>query len=92
MGGRGMSKDNDVNLGEDVLVSLGWGLIFRGVCTPSSWSPEKVGEIATRMDPPGTSANKWVVSDPAERDGPFNGTSHLPCPDDCNRTHWLLNC
>lgn len=36
--------------------------------------------------------NRWVISTPEQRDDDFNGVNHLPCPDDCNRTHWLVNC
>lgn len=88
-----MDNSQKVDLTADELYHLGWGLMFSAVCAPSSWSAEKVAEVATRMDPPGTSANQWVVSDPdTERDEPFKGVNNIPCPDDCNRTHWLLNC
>lgn len=81
-----------VDLTEDRLFSLGFGLVFKAVCAPSHWSPEKVADEATKMDPPGTSENRWVISTPEQRDDDFNGVNHLPCPDDCNRTHWLVNC
>lgn len=60
-----MPNPNNLDLTEDRLFSLGFGLVWKAVCAPSSWS---------------------------EREGPFNGVNHLPCPDDCNRTHWLVNC
>jgi hypothetical protein len=88
-----MGNPQNVDLTADVLYPLGFGLIFKAVCAPSSWSAEKVAEVATRMDPPGTSLNQWVVSDPdPEREEPFKGVNNTPCPDECNRTHWLLNC
>lgn len=88
-----MTKNADVDLTEDRLFPLGWGFIFRVVCAPSSWSPEKVSEELTKSDPPGTSANRWVVSEPDdERDGDFKGCNHIQCNDDKNRTHWLMNC
>lgn len=82
----------NVDLTEDRLFPVGWGLIYRVVCAPKSWTPEKVAAQCTQADPPGTSANEWVISEPSERAGDFNGVNHLPCPDDCNRIHWLLNC
>lgn len=87
-----MANPNNVDLTEDRLFNLGWGLIFRVVCAPSSWTPERVAEQATKDDPPGTSANRWVVSTPGERDDEFNNVSCLQCPDDEHRKHWLINC
>jgi hypothetical protein len=81
-----------VDLTEDRLFPCGWGLIYRVVCAPKSWAPEEVGEEATRMDPPGTTANRWEVSEPRERKDAFDGINHVDCPDDCNRVHWLINC
>ena len=80
------------DLSEDRVFPLGWGLIFRAVCAPKSWPPEKVAADVTASDPPGTSVNQWVVSEPQERDDDFNNVNQLPCPDDPNRVHWLLNC
>lgn len=87
-----MSKDADVDLTQDRLFFLGQGLIYRIVCAPASWSSDRVAEEVTRADPPGTSANRWVPSEPSERDDPFNGTNCVDCNDDPNRRHWLLNC
>lgn len=91
-----MSKNvatKKADLTEDKLFSLGFGFIFKLVCAPKTWSPEKVSDEATRMDPPGTSANRWVISEPdPDREGDFKGVNNLPCPDDCNRTHWMVNC
>lgn len=87
-----MTNPNNCDLTEDRLFSLGFGLVFKCVCAPSSWSAERVSDEATKADPPGTSANRWEVSEPREREGDFNGVNKLPCPDDPNRTHWLLNC
>jgi hypothetical protein len=87
-----MANPNQVDLTENRLFSLGFGLIFKVVCAPSSWNEDKVSDEATKMDPPGTSVNRWVVSDPEECEGDFKGKNNLPCPDDCNRTHWIVNC
>lgn len=87
-----MANPKNVDLTEDKLFFLGTGLLHRCVCAPSSWSADEVADKVTAQDPPGTSANRWVISDPTEREGAFNGVSHERCPDDMNRTHWLLNC
>lgn len=87
-----MAKPNGVDLTEDRLFPMGWGLVFRCVCAPKSWSCDRVAAQATADDPPGTSLNEWVISDPEERSDDFNGVNNLPCPDDENRTHWLINC
>jgi len=87
-----MTEKSEVDLTQDRLFSLGFGLVFRAVCAPGSWSAERVAEQATRDDPPGTSANIWVVSEPRERNDVFNGVNNIPCPDCTGRTHWLLNC
>lgn len=88
-----MSVEPGTDMNADRLFELSWGLIFKVVCAPKSWSEERVSEEATAMDPPGTFADKWVVSTPNnDRDDAFRGTNHLPCPDDCNRVHWLVNC
>lgn len=85
--------DAAVDLTEDCLFSLGWGLVCKCVCAPSSWSAERVSDAATAMDPPGTSANRWVVSEPDDtRTDDFKGTNNLPYPDEAGRTHWLVNC
>lgn len=88
-----MSEQTKVDLSEDRLYPLGWGFIFRCACAPKSWSGERVSEQLTSDDPPGTMANHWVISEPDnEREGPFKGVNNVPCPDDENRVHWLLNC
>ena len=82
-----------VDLTEDRVFPLGWGLVFRAVCAPASWSAEQVAEDVTRNDPPGTMANRWVVSEPDDdRDDAFRGCNCIQCPDDPSRRHWLLNC
>jgi hypothetical protein len=81
------------DLNEEVLFQICWGLIFKVVCAPKSWNEDKISEEATRIDPPGTTVNKWVVSEPDNnRSDDFKGVNNLPCPDDCNRLHWLINC
>lgn len=87
-----MAKAQKADLTEDRLFSLGWGLIYCAVCAPRSWSAEKVAEEKTLVDPPGTSANQWVISEPREREDVFNNTNNVDCPNDPNRVHWLLNC
>jgi hypothetical protein len=76
-----------LDLAEQRLFNLGWGLVWRWVCVPASWTPERVSEEATRIDPPGTSVNRWEVSE-ARDERP----NQMPCPDCADRTHWLINC
>ncbi len=83
-----MNVEPEIDLTEDRLFSLGFGLIYKGVCAPKSWSKEMVEEEATKADPPGTSANRWVCSEINE-ERPENP---LPCNDNCNRVHWIMNC
>ena len=84
---------SEVDLAEDRLFPLGWGLIFRAVCAPKTWSEDRVSEQVTRDDPPGTSANRWVISGADNgRVGAFKGTNCISCPDSPDRQHWLLNC
>lgn len=82
----------EVDLTEDKVFPLGWGLVFCAVCAPAHWTPEEVAADVTRNNPPGTSLNEWIVSEPRERDDDFNNTNCIECPDDPNRKHWLLNC
>ena len=84
-----MSAAANIDLAEDRLFSLGWGLIYKSVCAPKSWSADKVSVEATKADPPGTSANKWVVTNAPTDELPANP---VPCPDNPNRVHWCLNC
>ena len=90
-----MSEDTTkatVDFTEDRIFPVGWGLVYRIVCAPRSWSADRVAEDVTRNDPPGTSLNQWVISEPHERKDDFNNVNHLPCPDCDGRIHWLLNC
>lgn len=83
----------DVDFTEDRCFSLGWGLIFRAVCAPKSWDAERVSNDATRENPPGTSLNRWEISEPdSDRDDAFKGANPIQCPDCEDRWHWLLNC
>lgn len=61
-------------------------------CVPKAWSAKEVGEEATRRDPPNTSSNEWIVAEPQPRKDQWNGINWMPCPDDPDRVHWLLNC
>lgn len=87
-----MANPNNCDLTEDRLFHIGTGLIYCVWCAPKTWSAEQVKAGVNEKGLPGTSANEWVISDPSERDDEFNGTNHLPCPDDENRQHWMLNC
>ena len=95
-----MTKANDTrsktikpDFDSDQLLWLSWGLIFRTVCAPKSWTPERVAKEVTKKDPPGTSLNEWVISEPdPDRDDDFKGVNVLPCPNREDRQHWLLNC
>lgn len=87
-----MANPNNVDLSQDRLFFLQTGLIYKLVCAPSVWPADRVADEATSQDPPGTWANRWVIAEPQEREGDFNGVNHLPCPDCPDRTHWLLNC
>ena len=81
-----------VDLTENRVFSVNWGIVYCVVCAPKAFACEVVAEEWTRRDPPGTSVNRWVVSEPRERKDAFDGVNNLPCPDDPNRLHWLLNC
>lgn len=83
-----------IDLTEDRLFSLGWGLIYKPVCAPKSWSGERVAKEATKNDPPGTSANEWVITntEDCDDDDPFRDANPIPCPDCEDRQHWLVNC
>lgn len=87
-----MSETKKIDFTEDRVFPCGWGLVYREVCAPKSWSPERVADDVTANDPPGTSLNRWVVSEPSEREDEFNNTNQRPCPDCKDRVHWLLNC
>lgn len=88
-----MTVEPGTDLTEDRLFQISWGLIYKVVCAPKGWDEQRVSDEATRMDPPGTSGNRWVVSEPdVDRDEPFKGVNHIECNDDCNRFHWLVNC
>ena len=83
-----------VDLTEDKLFFLGWNLLYCPVCAPASWTCEQVENAATRENPPGTSRNRWVMTEAKddERLGPFSGNNPHPCPDAPGRMHWLLTC
>ena len=76
----------------DDLLPCGWGFVFKVVCAPTGWTEERINNRASEMDPPGTSVNRWEVSEPNERDDDFNMINKLQCPDCRDRTHWLMNC
>lgn len=80
-----------VDLTQDRLFYLKTGIIYRCVCAPKSWAPDKVADTVTSADPPGTSANQWVITDTSNRDD-FEGKQPMQCSDDPERQHWILNC
>ncbi len=49
------AKESKVDLTKDRVFPLGWGLVYRAVCAPASWTPEQVAADVTKNDPPGTS-------------------------------------
>lgn len=81
-----------VDLKSNEVFPVGWGLIYCVWCAPKSFTAEEVQTKVNAKDRPGTSLNEWVISEPKERDDSFNGVNSNPCPDDADRTHWLLNC
>jgi hypothetical protein len=87
-----MANPKNLDLTENRIFTLGWGLVYRCVCAPTRWTAEEIERDVTANDPPGTMANRWVIAEPSEREDEFNGVNHLRCPDDENRTHWLMNC
>lgn len=86
-----LKEKPDLSEGRGV-IRIGWGLICCIWCAPRGWSAERVSDEVTAKDPPGTSINRWVVSEPRERQDDWNGVNQKPCPDDPERVHWLLNC
>jgi len=87
-----MANPNNVDLSNDEVYSLGWGLVYCVWCAPKKFTAEEVQTAVNAKGRPGTSLNEWVISEPREREDDFNGVNHLPCPDDENRVHWLVNC
>ena len=87
-----MDTDEKADLATNKIFPLGWGLVFRAVCAPKSLTGAEVADQVTQTDPPGTSNNEWVLSDPEEREKDFDGINKLQCPDCDDRWHWLLNC
>lgn len=88
-----MTDNTKVDLTEDRVFFLGWGLIFRVVCAPKAWNREQIEGYVTREDPPGTSANRWVISEADDdRTDDWKGCNCKDCPDDADRQHWLMNC
>lgn len=89
-----MTVDANVDMKADRLFYLGTSLIYKCVCAPKAWTADQVSDEATKADPPGTSANRWVASSPDDRDDdcPFKNGNPQPCNDDTERRHWWLNC
>ena len=90
---KSIPKADGVNFSEDRLFPVGWGLIFRCVCVPKSWSDGRIADDLSAKDPPGTSANRWEVSTPDDdRTDVFQGVNRVQCPDCVDRWHVLCNC
>ena len=87
-----MANPKNLDLTEEKLFWIASGIVYSVCCCPTAWDAQRVGHEATVKNPPGTSANRWVVSDPQERSDDFSGRNTMPCPDDPERTHWLINC
>ena len=87
-----MANPKKLDLTQEKLFWIAPGIVFSVCCCPSHWDAGRVGHEATKANPPGTSVNRWEVSEPRERDDLFSNVNQLPCPDDPNRTHWLINC
>lgn len=84
-----------VDLTADRLYPYGWGLIYRVVCAPKSWSDERIGDDMSMCDPPGTSVNRWVVTNnsaAAKHEQWAHKTNRKQCPDCEHRDHVLMNC
>lgn len=88
----GKQMSSEVDLDSRKIYPLGWGLIFRVVCAPKDMSDDEISDSVSRDDPPGTSANRWEVSEPAERDDMFDGVNRIQCSDCEDRHHVLMNC
>lgn len=87
--------DRGVDLTEDRLFPCGWGLIYRVVCAPKTWDDERISDVMSAKDPPGTSVNRWVVTDDeaaAKHEQWAHPTNRKQCPDSDHRDHVLMNC
>jgi hypothetical protein len=89
-----MTVEAGVDMKADKLFTISYGLIYKCVCCPAGWSAEQVSDRATAEDQPGTSANRWVVTDTSsfDDDHPFKSGNPQPCNDDPDRRHWVVNC
>lgn len=90
-----MTVAEDVDMKADRLFHIQTHIIYKIVCAPKAWTGDQVSDVASRENPPGTSANRWVVSDLSDsdqEDNPFKSSNPQPCNDDPDRVHWLLNC
>jgi len=89
-----MTVAPDVDMKAERLFQISWGLIYKVVCAPKHWTAEQVSAEATKNDPPGTSQNRWETTNPEslDDDHPFKAGNPLPCNDDDDRRHWLVNC
>lgn len=91
-----MTVEAGTDMKAEKLFTLHWSLIYKVMCAPKAWDAEKVSAQATADDPPGTSANRWVCSDPSTMDlpddHPFKAGNPCVCNDDPDRRHWMVNC
>lgn len=88
-----------VDLDGDKIYSLGWGLIYRVVCSPKKHSNETISDCVSFNDNPGTSVGRWeVTSDEGAKSHPnwseASGSeeARAQCPDHPERHHVLMNC
>lgn len=83
----------EIDLDNDEIYILFEGLLFRGVCTPKSWSEDKVQqETNENFGRPGTSNNEWVISKGDALESSGYNKNPVKCPDLDDRLHWILNC
>lgn len=95
-----LTKEREAELlASDEILPLGWGLIYRVVCSPAKFTDQEISEDVSAKDPPGTSVNRWEVSsDESAANHPnwseFSGstTARAKCPDCECRVHVLMNC
>ena len=93
------TQGEEVDLDSGKIYPFGCGLVYRPVCAPKNLTDEEIGDIVSRNDPPGTSANRWEVSsDESAEDHPNwsersgSKTARAQCPDHPDRHHVLMNC
>lgn len=90
-----MTNKKPIDLTSDEIYPIGWGVIFKPVCSPAKFTDQEISDLVSAQDPPGTSLNRWEVTTNPETlkdTGWSSDTPRIPCPDCENRVHILLNC